>query len=195
MSQPLPCDEQIWNFRAFSSQDWAFFGLPLPGCSQGKLFNLLGGMGCNLLPQLEGTFYVGRCRPRLVSEGGLMSAFVHNPEAPDDYSVIVFNCLTGWVKVLPHLQNPCYLSKKPGLTTLGCKMRMAVDNIDPSRFYILLAHEFYVGRTFYFEVFDSRRGCWRAGPNPEAAIAGSSKVPNADFFFRLSGKTFLGYNV
>ncbi|KAI5059797.1 hypothetical protein GOP47_0026116 [Adiantum capillus-veneris] len=67
MSPLLPCDERIWSFRAFSSQEWAFFGLPLPGCSQGKLFNLLGGMGCSLLPQLEDTFYVGRCRPRLVS--------------------------------------------------------------------------------------------------------------------------------
>ncbi|KAI5065490.1 hypothetical protein GOP47_0020185 [Adiantum capillus-veneris] len=197
MSQPLPCDERVWNFRAFSSQDWAFFGLPLPGCSQGALSKLLGGIGCSLLPQLEDTFYVGRCRPRLVSAGGLMCAFVHKPEALDEYSVTVFNCLTGWVKVLPRLQDPLHLSRKPGLTTLGCNMHMAVDNQDPARYYILLTHEKYVRDTpgkFYFEVFDSRRGCWRVGQDPKAAIAGS-KVLNADFFFRTSGKSLLGYNV
>eukprot|EP00250_Pteridium_aquilinum_P021927 c25263_g2_i2 orf=400-1245(+) len=118
-----------------------------------------------------------------------MCAFVHKPDALDDYHVIVFNCLTGSVKVLPPLLNLHYLSTLPKSEAVGCNMYMSIDDEDPSRYYIMVTQlDRFIptpSATYnsYFEIFDSRKGCWRVGHAMELATV-DSKVSHGDFFFR-----------
>ncbi|KAI5069726.1 hypothetical protein GOP47_0016027 [Adiantum capillus-veneris] len=89
MSQPLPHEGRSWNFKGFSSLDQTMFRCPLPSHSHRKLSTLRGGRHCSLMPQFEHRFYVGVARPRLVSAGGLMCAFVLKSDALEDYFVAV----------------------------------------------------------------------------------------------------------
>ncbi|KAI5076903.1 hypothetical protein GOP47_0008968 [Adiantum capillus-veneris] len=207
MSHPLPYGMRLWDFKGFSSlyHTDTPFCLPLPSSSHARLSSLLGGMHCSLLPRLERPPCAGCCRPRIVSAGGLMCAFVHRPDALDDYSVIVFNCLTGSVRVLPPCLDSSYLSKgshDDGL--VGCKVYMSVDMQDSSRYYVMLTHQGAVVSTYpgssYFEIFDSMRGSWRVACDMDSATFAnsSSEVFHGDFFFlaysALSESTLLGYH-
>lgn len=58
---------------------------------------------------------------------------------------------------------------------------MAIDDVDPARYYIMLTHKQTFQVPAYFEIFDSRIGSWKVGCNPEVATA-NYEVADGDFF-------------
>ncbi|KAI5081410.1 hypothetical protein GOP47_0004593 [Adiantum capillus-veneris] len=111
-----------------------FFRPPLPNPYHSKLSSLLGtGRNFSRVPnRIEGKHH----DPPLIhtlflrSAGGLMSAVVLRPGVEDCYDFIVFNCLTGCVKVLPPPLNPGKLSMAGSV--LDGSLDMTLDAQDPS---------------------------------------------------------------
>ncbi|MCO5561562.1 hypothetical protein L7F22_015182 [Adiantum nelumboides] len=88
---------------------------------------------------------------------------VCRPGARHCYEFIVFNCLTGCVKVLPPpILSPWTLRKR----FLMFSFSMTLDAQDPSCYYLLLSS--CMGT--YFEFFDSRSACWKAVRNRQVGF-------------------------
>ncbi|MCO5580731.1 hypothetical protein L7F22_034601 [Adiantum nelumboides] len=174
MVRPSPPDsiQEKWRFRAFSScsleEDGlegqnCFFRPPFPNPHHSKLSSFLGGRYCSgVARRLKGSeppFFLDLL---LHSAGGLMSAMVCRLDAKDSYDFIVFNCLTGCVKVLPPPLNGKKLWLE-GSFMLG-HLSMTHDGQNPGSYYILLIQDPRI--PVYFEIFESKSACWKAVYNP-----------------------------
>ncbi|KAI5060532.1 hypothetical protein GOP47_0024952 [Adiantum capillus-veneris] len=106
--------------------------------------------------------------PQLLSRG-LISAIVRRPDAAESYDFIVFNCLTGSVKVLP----------PPSLSMQGPNtfyLSMTRNGKDPSCYYILLNTCFLFPTSFEF--FESRSACWKEVNNPHLYFKSGKSLRN-----------------
>lgn len=114
----------------------------------------------------------------LASAGGLMCASVRSGSG---FEVLVFNCLTGAVNVLPRY--PCSIFGDNGT----CFLYFTVDSEDLCRYYVLLSASplsTFACDIEHIEVFDSRAGIWKVGQPLHSATTKSSrsKVVDGDFF-------------
>lgn len=161
-----------WRFRACSGgasgvelARCPLFRPPLPNPHHSQLSALLGGRNCAHVAHMV-NFLVKR--PPLFhylylsSAGGLMSAMVCRPGAEDSYDFIIFNCLTGCVKVLPPPIFSSYWIHRKG-AQLEFNLSMTLDQQDPSCYYLVLSP--YLEASSYFEIFESRNTRWKAVRN------------------------------
>lgn len=137
--------------------------------------------------------------PRLASSGGLMCGLLTADADHVNGNVVVFNCLTGFVKTLPPpLRSDLLFSGRDlyndtGYLPCPCHTYMAVDDLDSKRYYIMLTHvreycECYLSTNDrHMEVFDSKIGSWTDVTIPgkfEVSVdAYSRHVWDGNFFF------------
>ncbi|KAI5060811.1 hypothetical protein GOP47_0025231 [Adiantum capillus-veneris] len=174
-----------WRFRAYSTcslhkteeetselEQKAFFRPPLPNPVHSTLSALLGGRNCYHVAHrlkymdIDAPFFHDLF---LCSAGGLISAIVRRPDAVESYDFIVFNCLTGSVKVLP----------PPSLSMQGPNtfyLSMTRNGKDPSCYYILLNTRFLFPTSFEF--FESRSACWKEVNNPHLYFKSGKSLRN-----------------
>lgn len=105
-----------------------------------------------------------------------MSAIVRKPHG---FDIIVFNCVTGSVEVLP----PPLAGDKLSIGD-GCFFNMILDSQNPGCFMVMLTPDFKPG---YLEIFESRNGCWKVGRDfIHTSFPSDLKVLDGDFFWLLS---------
>ncbi|KAI5062724.1 hypothetical protein GOP47_0023263 [Adiantum capillus-veneris] len=174
-----------WRFRAYSTcslhkteeetselEQKAFFRPPLPNPVHSTLSTLLGGRNCSHVAHrlkhmdIDAPFFHDLF---LCSAGGLISAIVRRPDAAESYDFIVFNCLTGSLKVLP----------PPSLSMQGPNtfyLSMTCNGKDLSCYYILLNTRFLSPTSFEF--FESRSAHWKEVNNPHLYFKSGKSLRN-----------------
>lgn len=158
-------------FTVCSSHDTENPPFLLPLLSD-RLLSYLGGSCCPYLVRNTQEVFCGLL---IASAGGLIAATVPDRKY-GDFRVLVFNCLTGSVKVLPPPICPRALCYDDWL------MYMSVDNEDPCRYYVMLSlMTLTIDDISHFEVFDSKAGRWKVGSRT-ILESSAQQVPSGDFF-------------
>lgn len=186
--------ETGWELMAYKTTDAEPCLLPSGHEAFGALVGGTGGllMGCKCYSE---DFLLDLYRPRLASSGGLMCALLTSDRGHVNGNVVVFNCLTGSVETLPPPLRPDLLFSRLDLYSdtvypgpCPCNAYMAVDDLDPTRYYIMLTpvrefcRHYFNTEKRHMEVFDSKIWGWTDVTIP-GRVPVQTNVWDADFFF------------
>lgn len=130
-------------------------------------------MGCQCDEWLSDFFL-----PRMASSGGLMCCLLSADAHHVNGVVAVFNCVTSSLKMLPPPLCSGLLFPRRDLYKYGtdvpcpCHIYMAVDDLNPKRYYIMLTRvreyccHYFSSTDRHMEVFDSKIGGWEDASIP-----------------------------
>ncbi|MCO5592289.1 hypothetical protein L7F22_046289 [Adiantum nelumboides] len=175
----------IWAMRYnlfFHRADVMYFGFnSSQGCRTpvggAKLSSLLGGLEWTHLgdnSECPSTHFIA-------SADGLICTIVKAMRSGTDFDFVVFNWLTGSMKVLP---TPA--SQHSTLTFPFFKIQMAIDNQNPCRYNVMVIKSHllwdYTDSMVPIEVFDSESGSWKVASSPTNKLLSGLKMVDGDLF-------------